>query len=103
MSDRVDTPHGTAFICGRGRRSKPCAYCGSASSRLCDFPVLRRVARGRPGIRADESLMPKVRGTCDEPLCDRCTSKIAGDGDLCRAHAPLWDAALGKPTVGPGA
>jgi len=91
--ERVDAPHVTAFICSRGRRARPCAYCGSASSRLCDFPVLRTVGRNPQ----------RVKGTCDSPLCDRCTSKIAGDGDLCRAHAPLWDAALGKPTLGPGA
>ena len=80
---------GTAIVCsGRGRRPKPCAYCGRPSSRLCDFPVTKD--RG-------------VKGTCDAPLCERCTARIAGDGDLCRAHAPLWDQKLGRPTVGPGA
>jgi len=83
----VPLPGGFAVVCGPGNRSKPCTYCGRNSSRLCDFPVLRK------GIKT----------TCDAPLCDRCTQRIAGDGDLCRAHAPLWDAALGKPTVGPGA
>jgi hypothetical protein len=77
----------TALICSRGRTRKRCRYCSGAGGRLCDFPVTR----------------DGVRGTCDAPLCSRCTTKIAGDGDLCRAHAPLWDAALGRPKVGPGA
>ena len=87
--DPVDLGNGrAALVCSRGgRRSSPCRYCGRASSRLCDFPVTR-------GLH---------KGTCDAPLCDRCTSRIAGNGDLCRAHAPLWDAAIGKPRVGPGA
>lgn len=32
-----------------------------------------------------------------------CNPVKLGDGDLCRAHAPLWDAALARPKVGPGA
>jgi hypothetical protein len=79
------TPYG--FACTRGRATKRCAYCGRSADRLCDFPVLRN----------------GQRTTCDAPLCSRCTSRIAGDGDLCRAHRPLWDAATNKPTVGPGA
>jgi len=81
--DRVPLPGGsTAIVCSRGRRGAPCAYCGRASSRLCDFPVTKD--RG-------------VKGTCDAPLCSSCTTRIAGDGDLCRTHAPLWNAALGRP------
>jgi hypothetical protein len=80
-------PEPFVIVCSRGQRSTPCAYCGRPSSRLCDFPVTRN---GK-------------RGTCDAALCARCTSKIAGDGDLCRAHAPLWNKATGKATVGPGA
>lgn len=77
-----------AIVCSRGGpRPKPCVYCGSRSSRLCDFPVLR------DGKRA----------TCDDALCSGCTTRIAGDGDLCRAHAVVWDTATNKPTVGPGA
>jgi len=75
------------FACSRGRRSKPCAYCSRPSSRLCDFPVMK-----------DHG----IKGTCDCPLCDRCTTGFAREGDLCRAHAPLWDQKLGRPTVGPG-
>lgn len=85
--DRVDLPGGvSAIVCSRGsRRSKPCAHCGSTSYLLCDFPVLRA---GR-------------RTTCDAPLCHRCTTRHAGDVDLCRPHAERWS--NGKPTVGPGA
>jgi hypothetical protein len=79
------TPYG--FACTHGRTTKRCAYCGRPSDRLCDFPVLR----------------DGKRTTCDAALCSRCTTRIAGDGDLCRSHAPLWDAATNKPTVGPGA
>jgi hypothetical protein len=64
------------IVCSkRGKEPAPCAYCGSRSSRLCDFPVTKE--RG-------------VKGTCDVPLCARCTSRIAGDGDLCREHAPMF-------------
>lgn len=84
----VKMPNDTVgIVCTRGRTRKRCAYCGSASDRLCDFPVLR----------------DGKRTTCDAALCSRCTTRIAGDGDLCRAHAPLWDAATNKPTAGPGA
>lgn len=81
IRDGFGKPIGIA--CTRGRQPKPCAYCGRPSSRLCDFPV-------KVGDLGHKT-------TCDAPLCDRCTTKIAGDGDLCRTHAPLWDAALGKP------
>lgn len=76
-----------AIVCTRGRVGRRCRYCGGAADHLCDFPVLR----------------DGKRGTCDAPLCSRCTTRIAGGRDLCRAHAPLWDPALDRPTVGPGA
>ncbi len=78
---------GFAILCSRGQTRKRCNYCDGIADRLCDYPVLRN---GK-------------RSTCDAPLCSRCTTRIAGDGDLCRAHAPLWDAALGRPRVGSGA
>ncbi len=77
----------TAIVCTRGRTTRQCRYCTGAADRLCDYPVVR----------------DGKRGTCDAPICSRCTTRIAGDGDLCRAHAPLWDAALNRPKVGPGA
>lgn len=74
-----------AIVCSKGSGAR-CAYCSNRGTQLCDFPVTRN---GK-------------KGTCDVRLCTRCSTKIAGDGDLCRAHAPLWDSALGKPKVGPG-
>jgi hypothetical protein len=65
----------TAIACSGRQREKQCAYCGRASSRLCDFPVQRA---GKPA-------------TCDAALCERCTWSISEGRDLCRAHAPLWD------------
>lgn len=72
----IKTPEGfTAIVCGpRGRRRR-CAYCSSEADRLCDFPVTRN---SKPG-------------TCDRPICSRCSWRISGDRDLCREHTPLWD------------
>ncbi len=62
------------FACSRGgRKPKPCAYCGAASSRLCDYPVVGG-----------------VEGMCSRPICDRCTTRLGKETDLCREHAPLW-------------
>ena len=70
--EKVDLGGGSmAIVCSRGRRA--CSYCSSTSSRLCDYPVKEHKS-----------------GTCDRPLCERCITRITGDGDLCRAHAPLW-------------
>lgn len=73
---------GFVILCSRGRRRRVrCTYCSGDSSRLCDYPVTRN------GQKA----------TCDAPLCGRCTQKIAGDGDLCREHAPFFKTMGGKP------
>ncbi len=82
-------PDGTsAIVCvctrGRGRR---CVHCGGPASQLCDFPVLRG----------------GCKTTCDASLCRHCTTRIAGDRDLCRTHAAQWDDALNRPKAGPGA
>jgi hypothetical protein len=77
----------TAIVCSRGSTRKRCAYCGRASDRLCDFPVLR----------------DGKRTTCDAALCSRCTTRITGDRDLCRSHVACWNHELGRPLVGPGA
>lgn len=62
---------GTAFVCSSGRRQR-CA-CDRPSTRLCDWKV--------PSRRS---------GTCDKPLCDRCTHVPAPDKDLCPGHAKAW-------------
>lgn len=48
--------NGRVFACGPGVEPLRCA-CGNVASRLCDYPV--------------------DGGTCDEPLCVKCTS-VAG-------------------------
>lgn len=48
---------GTAIVCGRGPRAKPCSVCGNyLGSQLCD---------GR---------IPGKRSTCNAPLCKRCAT-----------------------------
>jgi len=42
---------------------------------LCDWKV--------PGRRS---------GTCDVPICSRCTASPAPDKDLCPDHAAAWKA-----------
>lgn len=72
LKDQAGRPIGWA--CSRGgRKPKPCAYCNAASSRLCDYP--------KPD---------GPQGTCSRPLCDRCTTVVGKDTDMCRLHAPLW-------------
>lgn len=63
---------GVAIVCTRSRRHTKCA-CGHAASRLCDWKV-----KG------------KRSGTCDVPLCKRCTHSPAAEKDLCPEHAAEW-------------
>ena len=72
----VDLPggNGTVIVRRRGRKPASCSYCSRPSSRLCDFPV-----KGKRG------------GTCDVAMCERCSTRIAGERDLCRDHASLWN------------
>lgn len=69
---------GNAIVCtsGRGRRCK----CGGRATRLCDWKKPR-----------------KRSGTCNMPLCTRCTTSPAADKDLCPAHAAEWEAWLVTP------
>jgi len=61
------TPEGgRGIICSRTQRCK----CGRRSTKLCDWKV--------PG------------GTCDAPLCERCTTVPAPEKDLCPKHAAEW-------------
>lgn len=59
------------MVCTSGRRStaKPCGFCTTPSTRLCDYPAL-------PGR------------TCDKPICAAHTHQLPGDRDLCPLHAP---------------
>jgi len=65
--DRVTLPGGgTAIVCSQTRRCK----CGHRATLLCDWKV-----------------PTKVSGTCDKPLCERCTASPAPGKDLCPKHA----------------
>lgn len=55
-----------AIVCTPNRRCK----CGRRATLLCDWKV-----------------PTKKSGTCDRPLCDRCTTKPTADKDLCAEHA----------------
>jgi hypothetical protein len=62
---------GSAIVCSSGR-SKRCA-CGGRATLLCDWKV--------PSRRS---------GTCDAPICRRCTVSPASDKDLCPDHAEAY-------------
>ena len=56
---------GTAIVCSSTRRCK----CGHRATLLCDWKAPERKS-----------------GTCDAPLCARCTFSPAPVKDLCPAH-----------------
>ena len=58
---------GTMIVCSRGRRARPCAFCGKASSKLCDGPS---PAKSR-------------KKSCDKPLCATHAKGDGPDRDLC--------------------
>lgn len=78
------------FVCSRGPSPrKKCVKCGRPADLLCDWPAPR-----------------KKSGTCDAPLCERCTFRpekvqrppLAGEPiddtyDLCPKHAEAYKAA----------
>lgn len=72
--EHVTLPDGTAaIVCGPRRRKAKCCKCGKPAGLLCDWKV-----------------KTKRSGTCDEPICARCTSSPAPDKDLCPDHAAEW-------------
>ena len=62
---------GSAIVCGPTQRCK----CGNRATLLCDWKV--------PSKRS---------GTCDAPICRRCTTSPAADKDLCQTHAAEFEA-----------
>lgn len=74
----VKVPGGVAIVCS-SRRGKKCP-CGRRATLLCDWKV-----------------KTKRSGTCDAPLCERCTTHPRAHGvtnfdkDLCAAHAAEWE------------
>lgn len=72
---RVPLPGGgSAIVCGPREYQKRCE-CGRPASLLCDWKV-----------------PAKKSGTCDVPICERCTMTPAPDKDLCPAHATAFKA-----------
>lgn len=80
----VRLPGGQAAIaCGPRGKAKRCA-CGRRADLLCDWKVPARKS-----------------GTCDRPICDRCSTSPAPDKDLCPEHAEAFKAwKLERPAVG---
>ncbi len=71
--ERVTLPGGaTAIVCGSRRRPK--CKCGRPARLLCDWKV-----------------PTKRSGTCDAPICDRCTVSPAPGKDLCQVHAIVFE------------
>jgi hypothetical protein len=70
--ESVTLPGGTrAIVCGTRRRQR-CA-CGAVATKLCDWKAATK------------------SGTCDAPLCARCSTAPAPDKDLCLTHAIAFD------------
>ena len=85
---RMRMPNGDlAFLRMAGKRPRRCR-CGAESTRLCDWKMERYASRDA-GIKTGARLKSV---TCDEPLCDDCTSSPAHDKDLCPTHAAQWKA-----------
>lgn len=59
-----------AIVCSPTKRCK----CGRRATLLCDWKV-----------------PTKKSGTCDAPICDRCTTSPAPDKDLCAKHARAFE------------
>lgn len=75
---------GRAIVCGT--RSRKRCPCGRPATLACDWKVPTRRS-----------------GTCDAPICSRCTTSPAPDKDLCRTHAAAfaeWKAARSAPVEG---
>lgn len=70
----IDIPGvGRGFVCTSGKR-KRCA-CGRPATLECDWKV--------PGRKS---------GTCDAPICARCTTSPAPGKDICPKHKPDFEA-----------
>lgn len=65
----------TAIVCTGRRKRQKCVKCGRPADLLCDWRV---------------PLSVRKTGTCDKPICGRCTVSPAKDKDLCPDHAAEW-------------
>ncbi len=64
---------GYAIVCSSGNRPKRCSVCGGPGGKLCDFPLMGRLA-GK---------------TCDRPLCAKCATSGGAEIDYCPPHARM--------------
>lgn len=72
--EHVALPNGaTAIVCSSNRRPK-CTGCGGPARLLCDWKT--------PGVR---------NGTCDAPVCEKCSTKPAKGKDLCPTHGAAYE------------
>lgn len=68
---RIDVPGiGRGFVCTKTRRCK----CGRRATLECDWKVPSRKS-----------------GTCDAPICAKCTTSPAPEKDLCAKHAEEYE------------
>lgn len=81
--ETVTLPGGQrAIVCSRARRRPKCRACGRPATLECDWKKPR-----------------KKSGTCDAPICDRCTTSPAPDKDICPACLPelkAWQSERGR-------
>ena len=73
----VTLPTGERAIVCTGWGAAPRCGCGARAPLLCDWKDPARKS-----------------GTCDAPICQRCTTSPAPDKDLCPKHAAEWAARL---------
>ena len=72
--NHVTLPDGArAIVCTPRRKAKRCD-CGRRADLLCDW-----IVKG------------KKSGTCDKPICARCTTSPEPDKDLCPEHARAFE------------
>jgi hypothetical protein len=77
--ERVTLPGGgSAIVCGPRQPYDRCR-CGRIATLLCDWKM-------------PEGATIRKSGTCDTPLCERCTTSPAEGKDLCPKHAEAFEA-----------
>lgn len=60
---------------------------GGARAIVCTTRKRPRCACGRPAtLECDWKVPTRKSGTCDAPICTRCTTSPAAKKDLCPAH-----------------
>lgn len=75
--EHIRLPDGTGMIvCGSKpwpRSKARCIQCGGRADLECDWKIPDRKS-----------------GTCDAPICSKCTTSPAPEKDLCPEHARAW-------------